>query len=774
MLFGCSSQPPESPNCEDAVEPASPIDYARRQLDCAGATDVTIVLAGDPAAAGVAVDSRPESFAIVPGSPTLVVGRDEVGAMYGALELAEQLRDGGTAQPLARAPSISVRAANLFLVLPALGESWWFRDVAFWREYLGLLARSHLNLLDLHGMYNLDNTQFPNALLYFANSASHPEVGAPDRAANLAMLQTIVKMAEARGIRVALMTYRSDTSLSGSDGGTLAGADLELYVREAAADLAARVPGLDRMGFRIGESGRDASWYRDTFVAGVRAAAPRMKLYTRSWGTTKADLLALIVAGGDDWIVEAKYNGEQLGAPWVIAGGAMVERGWTNYSYEDYLTPPEPYGFVFQVRAGGTHRMFRQASYVLAARAAPTFALAGARGFTLEAAHAYQPQRDFYHADADRYSPWTFRRDELMYLLYGRLAYDPATPEAVFRAALRQRTGTDALWEPVQAASQIVPWIQLAHTCGPDQRDDAPELEWGGPVGYWAQAATAAAPAHSCSRGYHGPFDSFAVAGAADAAADLAAGRPTSRTSPIDVANLLADAAARARMAGALAGSQNAEARDVARECVALADLGDAFAHRLRAETALAVFITSGDEAWRQAARDEATLADAAWKALADDTGYIAAFDEPLRMGPLGLRHFHWRDEIPWLADDASSIDGAVAIASAGSLPASHDFLYAARGAGPTAEIDIAPPDPNAASWTVTARFAQPAGATAVLWWKPFSGLADWRPVPMAGDGTTFSAQIVSAGPGAMFAVEAGGRRFPDAALETPYVTVSP
>jgi len=45
------------------------------------------------------------------------------------------------------------------------------------------------------------------------------------------------------------------------------------------------------------------------------------------------------------------------------------------------------------------------------------------------------PVRDDYHAmDVDRFSPWAFGRDELQYQMFGRLAYDPTTPEALVYA----------------------------------------------------------------------------------------------------------------------------------------------------------------------------------------------------------------------------------------------------------------------------------------------------------------------------------------------------
>jgi hypothetical protein len=306
-------------------------------------------------------------------------------------------------EPFGKAPAVSVRAANLFLVLPADGETaWWFLDQGFWNEYLDLLVQSRLNFLDLHGMYNLDNTIFPNALLYFATSETFPQVGVdPDaRARNRGMLNTIIQMAAIREIRVGLMTYRSDARPTGDGAPQLPdGSDeLKQYTREAARDLATQVSDLWRLGFRIGESGQPASWYIDTLIAGVQDAGTGVKTYTRTWGTTKPDILTIVDSAGPDTIVEAKYNGEHLAAPYAIGGGKFSS-SWKNYSYENYLNPPAPYPFVFQIRAGGTHRVFRYASYERTRRTALNLLMSNLiSGFTLEAAHAYFPQRDPFHA----------------------------------------------------------------------------------------------------------------------------------------------------------------------------------------------------------------------------------------------------------------------------------------------------------------------------------------------------------------------------------------
>lgn len=801
--------------CVGACDPIDPIDYGTCNLTCAqastGSDSTTRVLtADDPNAqlalqlAGVELDGRPESFAIVASDDsTLVIGRDAAGAMYGALELAERLRLNGAqflplSESIARAPTTAIRAANLFLVLPATGEtSWWFLDQAFWREYLEMMVQARMNFLDMHAMYHLGNTLFPNALLYFANSQSFPSVGAPaaDRAANLAMLNTVIQMANARAIQVGLMSYRSDSRLIGEGTPPLGdnSDELKQYTYEAARDLATRASGLARLGFRIGESGHAASWYLDTFVQGVQDAGTGVKTYTRTWGSNKTDVMSIVARAGEDTIVEAKYNGEQLGAPYVIAGG-IFSNPWSNYSYENYLNPPAPYPFVFQVRAFGTHRAFRYAAYERTRRTALSFGMSPySAGFTLEAAHAYFPQRDFLHRDEDKFSEWTFRRDELSYLLFGRLSYDPLAPESAFRLALQDRTGTDELWNAVQAASDIVPWIQTAHTCGPDHRDYAPELEFGGPVAYWATASTfTPRPPHSCGS-RHTPFDAFAVALPVEAADDLVQGRSTSRISPIEIARVVLDDVQRARTAADVAiDPSNPEARDVQRECLALADLGEWFAHKLRSASALAVYQQTAVSEYLDAARNETALAGQAWRNLASDTAHLQQFVENLRMQPLGVSPFHWghANVLARLDEDPSSIDQVQAAVESnppsftGDLPPASDWLNAVRAPGPRlASLDFDPPDPSASSWTVSASFGDdlPAGSTVNILWKRFRALAgdNWSAVPATQVGSSFQASISGGGEGGLFAVEilapgGAGWRYPDVFQETPYRALAP
>src|SRR5262249_16803633 len=147
----------------------------------------------------------------------------------------------------------------------------------------------------------------------------------------------------------------------------------------------------------------------------------------------------------------------------------------------------------------------------------------------------------------------------------------------------------------------------------------------------------------------------------------------------------LFDDARRARDAARVA-APNAEARDVARESVALADLGEYAGHKLRAATALSVFERSGRVDYLAAAKRETRAADDAWRLLGVHTAYIQPFEERLRMEQFHASPYHWSQQDT--ADDARSIDVAEEAARgrhfpARQLPDASAFLDTPRRPGP-------------------------------------------------------------------------------------------
>ena len=153
--------------------------------------------------------------------------------------------------------------------------------------------------------------------------------------------------------------------------------------------------------------------------------------------------------------------------------------------------PDEPYKIVWQVRANGTHRIFPFFAPDWVRRSIEPMRMGTASGFTIEPIDAYYPKSPrYYVADAARIPcDWIHQRDDLYLMQWGRLGYDPKTGDEVFAQALKERFGAAAapLGRAWSAASRIVPIALMAKAIGPDHRDHAPELEWGGGTHEWIE-----------------------------------------------------------------------------------------------------------------------------------------------------------------------------------------------------------------------------------------------------------------------------------------------
>ncbi|HFE53727.1 MAG TPA: hypothetical protein ENK07_09790, partial [Bacteroidetes bacterium] len=387
------------------------------------------------------VPERPESFLIAtfPEQHTVVVlGSDPVGTMYGAYEVAEQATRVGKPADLSRvvhtrvdSPFVELRGVNIFLQTDALEDlASWYHSESFWEAYLDFLSWCRFNFLDIHGMYGIYNTDFPNAFTYLVKSESYPEVGssAAKTARNLRMFKRIVALARERGIRVGFMNYNASAHVGQPPPGknrrwprrwgkALSGEDLVRYTREVTRKLIREVPDLWIFGFRIGESGKDVDFYRNTYLAALRdIGRTDMRIYTRSWLTTKERVTTLAGDVQGPFYVEIKYNGEQLGSPYHAI---LDPRPWPwnpSYSYEAYTDRPRNYRIIWQVRANGTHRIFHWGDPDFVRRAVRTFPFAGAVGFSLEPMQAYYPWDDFYHNTTrvdHSFFTWGYQRDWL-------------------------------------------------------------------------------------------------------------------------------------------------------------------------------------------------------------------------------------------------------------------------------------------------------------------------------------------------------------------------
>ncbi len=634
--------------------------------------------AGFTRAAGLTVPDKPESYAVGPlrqgtwGSHVLVAGRDALGAMYGLLDLADLLpamvaqeRRRVPATPAADLPELAFRklaarthsagplvefrAPNPFLSLPyPPDQPWWFLSDEFWTRYLDLLAHCRFNWLDLHGMYDVARTNFPNIYPYFVNSKTFPAVGVPDgeKARNLAMLKKVAALAKRRGIRVALMSYHASWDVTGAPQTPYEATDdnLALYTRECVAALLREVPDLALIGFRIGESGRHENFYQVSYLPGIADSGLDIPLHTRSWGANHADILALGDRFPGRFLLEIKYNGEQYGLPHIVAGGRMA--GWGHYSYEDYSSFPRPYSILWQIRANGTHRFFRWADPDFIRATARCCGLAGALGYSLESTETYYPQMDYFHlpepACGHGHPHWVMDRYWLWYLLWGRLTYDPEDTDwralATHRLAGGDPEAGREMLDRIQAAGRIVSYIYAGHCLGPDHRNMAPEFETGGDILTFGRVQ---------------PLDTFSIQSVPEYVANVLAARPDGRLTPLFWAQEL-ERLSWAATSAVESAPDSDEWRCWAQDNAAVAHLARYYAGKTRAALALELFAQTGDEWQAGEATRHLSSAIGEWRGLSAVTGkHYAYVHDTLRMHD---PQFQWRKLTPEVSADREKL----------------------------------------------------------------------------------------------------------------------
>jgi hypothetical protein len=478
--------------------------------------DVEIVIGekGDPNVAKASnnrlpVPDKAESYAVstVPSKHVVVVeGSDATGAMYGVLDLAEQI--GGqkeddflnSLKPVTKSPYLEVRGVNMFLTVQDIDSpdgAFWSDD--YWDTYLGIMARNRYNLLDIHGPCDAVTLTFPNGFSYFVSLPDFAEVGVgPERAAkNMARFREVIHMAAERGIKVGYMNYEASSPIGpwktrrfGTDERWtrvsqefLTGTRLEQYTRESVDSFLKQIPELWMFGFRVGESGQPEDFYKKTYLAALAQLPPSLKVYLRTWIADPQKVRELAASIKNPLYIEPKYNGEQLGLPYQAAlGGRQYP---PSGSYESYTNNPKNYSILWQIRAHGTHRVFYWGSPDFARRTVRSCKFGDGVGFAMEPMEAYLPASEYLHHNPKTdhsFYKWMVEREWVWHLVWGRTAYDPDVSDEVFVNEFINHFGPQAgplVFKALTESSKVVPFVYSYHNVGLDHQDFAPEFETG-------------------------------------------------------------------------------------------------------------------------------------------------------------------------------------------------------------------------------------------------------------------------------------------------------
>ena len=663
----------------------------------AGAFPIFLGLKGEDALASsrlsLAIPDMPESFCLVhsPGRAVAVAGRDASGALYGALELVDQI---STAEgpdvwrqikSVTRSPFLAVRGVNHFLTVQDIDDevkgAFW--SDAYWNGLFDLLARNRYNLLDIHGPVDAVTLSFPNGFSYFVSLPDFPEVGVgPERARkNMERFRQVVRMAANRGIHVAYMVYEApppigpwktrnfgrDERWVPRDQDFLRGPRLEGYTRQAVASFLKQLPELWMFGFRIGESGQPEDFYKKTYLAALGEAPKSLNLYVRTWIADPAKVRDLAASTDHKLYIEPKYNAEQLGSPYqaVLGGRDYAISG----SYENYTSYPRNFSIIWQIRAHGTHRVFFWGWPDFARRTARSCLLGGGVGFSMEPMDAYLPARDYLHNDpkvGHGFYAWMYQREWLWHMVWGRTSFDPDVADRVFETEFIRRFGREAgprAYRAIVEASKIVPFLYSYHTAGLDHQEFAPEMEngdhslstawvqrWNGdrliPLGGDNQTFLSVQP-----------IDRTSMADPATYVDLYLKQLPTGKMTPPEAAAYLDAAADHSEQAiqGLAAPNGVPEFDCLRRDIEALVALGRYYADRIRSVTHLEFYVRTYAHEELAASYHDLEKAIEHWAELSK------AADEHFGFVPdlirLGVNRFRWQDEGRTLAVDLDQIN---------------------------------------------------------------------------------------------------------------------
>jgi hypothetical protein len=414
------------------------------------------------------------------GQNITITGGDARGLIYGSLALAEAV---GNDQPLTQLrptteqPHLPFRAIKFDLPWDTYRHSYALdqhittcRDTLFWQAFLDMMVDNRFNALTLWNLH-----PYP----FMIRARNFPEA-CPFSDAELKEWQTlfhsIFRMARqrcidtylipfnifvspefARAHQVALDNLSHHFFVNGDTAGII-----KRYTRESVTQVLQEYPELSGFGLTLGEGmggmtpQQREDWMKETIVAGMQAAGRKTKLIHRipfSGGTGSLGVTSLITEQltrkaideegdlpfleGPVW-ADLKYNwSHPLSTTKLIKvhGGKL---------YDTYFKPaPASYRIVWTARNEDFFCLrWGVPDFIRAHLAVNNQSYVG--GYFI-GSETYIPAKDYFTALPGPVDwRYAFQRQWLFYKLWGRLLYDPATPDSIFRAEFIRRYGRQA------------------------------------------------------------------------------------------------------------------------------------------------------------------------------------------------------------------------------------------------------------------------------------------------------------------------------------------
>ncbi len=399
-----------------------------------------------------------------------ISGGGATGLMYGLFDIKEQLENGtGTIESKKEVPHLDFRAVKFNLPWDPYrsskllrGHTETCRDTLFWTDFLDMMAWNRFNKLTLWNLHPFN---------YMVRTEKYPEACSftdEELADWQEFWHTLFRMAKDRGIETYLVNWNifvprefaikhdvaknlHDKRSSGGPGDTAE--VIKDYMMESVRATIDTYPNLTGLGITLGEGmgGMTAEereqWLLDSFIAGVRQAKRKIKFIHRvplsagesSAGSTSASVemmtrqtLDTLTCFDGPMNIELKFNwshGHSSTKLVKVHGGKLTDTYWNPLPKNYYLAWMIRNEDFFILRWG-------QPDFIrehIAQNVHPYV-----NGYYL-GSEAYIPANDYFTSLPGTSYKYAFERQWMFYKVWGRLLYNPQTPDAVFENAFENR-----------------------------------------------------------------------------------------------------------------------------------------------------------------------------------------------------------------------------------------------------------------------------------------------------------------------------------------------
>ena len=634
---------------------------------------------------------KPEEFATAVRSRSLTIsGGDGRGVIYGALSVAEQLRNGtalAAIRPQSEAAALPFRAIKFNLPWDSYRSSSALdlhyetvRDPKFWASFLDMMAENRFNALTLWNLH-----PFP----YMIRAKNFPEASRftdAELAEWRKLYQAIFSMAKQRGIETYVVNWNILVSpefakfhgLKGNNfwpnykGEGETGELVKRYTRESVTQMLEEYPDLTGFGFTLAEQmggmtpQQRQEWIEETIIAGMKAARRPTKMIFR------APLSADLGQGGSTSVATERLTrraienfGDAFGNPiWM-----EIKFNWSHAHSTPKLvkTHGGPLNDVYYNPVPDNYKitwMARNEDFYALRWGVPSFIREHLRmngrqeyvGGYFVGSENYIPAKDYFTAIREPVD-WTyaFERQWLFYKLWGRLLYNPATPDSVFEADFVRRYGEAA--RPLLQAYAAASATQLHYATATDFTWDFTIYGEGmmvfGPKGIQPMSVEQLIVQKPLLREWLSVQDFVAKRTTGEAV-------PPGTMTPLLLADLMAaDGLKALRLVEGIDASRNPSLMYEVADVKTWANLGLYYAEKLRGAVALQTFRTAGDPSEKQAAVAHLEKSLAYWDQVVAITRPLYK-DMPLaHYNPPDNRRtennlFHWQRLRPAIASDVA------------------------------------------------------------------------------------------------------------------------